>query len=222
MKRFLWLICLYTHISFALPIGFVHLKYIDPSIIQDIRYYSTNNFVGDPLPGYKKPTCILTRETAFALAKIQQTLNRYHLGLKVFDCYRPQRAVNEFISWSKDPNDERQKSDYYPRVNKSDLFRLNYIAAKSGHSRGSTVDLTIVSFHKGKEPHELNMGTHFDYLDPASHPSSMEVSGHAYHNRMKLSEMMVEAGFVPLSTEWWHFTLVKEPHPNDYFDFIVE
>lgn len=208
--------------SFALPPGFVHLKYIDPTIIQDIRYDSNNNFVGKPLKGYRAATCILTRDAAFALARLQQSLSRYNLGIKVFDCYRPQQAVDQFVAWAADPQDQRNKNEYYPNVEKENLFRLDYISAHSGHTRGSTVDLTIVSFKKPHKPVELNMGTRFDFLDPSSHPDATTVSENAQHNRHQLQRMMEEAGFTPLRTEWWHFTLEDEPNKDVYYDFPVE
>lgn len=205
---------------FALPKGFIHLKYVDPTIIQEIRYYSKNNFMGKRIDGYEAPTCILTREAAFALVRIQQELNRHDLGLKVFDCYRPQTAVDQFQAWSKDPEQQEMKKYFYPNVDKADLFKLNYVAAKSGHTRGSTVDLTVVKYKKGKAI-ELDMGTPWDFLDPASHPSSDAVSQIAQHNRKQLQYIMEQEGFAPLSTEWWHFSLVSEVNTDTYYDFPV-
>lgn len=206
---------------FALPNGFVYLKDVDPSIIQDIRYYTNNNFVGHPIAGYDAPQCILTKKAALKLAKIQQKLKLQSLSLKVFDCYRPQMAVNQFISWSKDPLDQKMKSDYYPNVNKEDFFKLDYVAAKSGHTRGSTVDLTIVHLSDEESPIELKMGTHFDYLDPASHPLQPNLSETARRNQLFLRNVMFQAGFKPILTEWWHFTLKDEPYPDTYFNFPV-
>lgn len=206
--------------AFSLPKGFIHLKYVDPTIIQEIRYYSSNNFVGKRIDGYQAPTCILTREAAFALVRLQQELNRHDLGLKVFDCYRPQTAVNQFQVWSQNIEQQEMKQQFYPNVNKADLFKLNYIAARSGHTRGSTVDLTVVKFKKGK-PIELDMGTPWDFLDPTSHPSSDQVSQVAQHNRKQLQYMMEQAGFAPLSTEWWHFTMINEVNSDTYYDFPV-
>jgi len=207
---------------YALPRGFVYLKNIDPSIIQDIRYHSSNNFVGRPIKGYQASQCILTDVAADALYRVQQILLLQNMSLKVFDCYRPQTAVNDFIKWSQDPRDQRMKSDYYPLVNKADFFRLNYVAAQSGHTRGSTVDLTIVRLQpNGKPPLELPMGTHWDFMDERSHYASAAIQGEARENRAYLQKLMVQAGFEPYPEEWWHFTLKHEPHSETYFDFPV-
>lgn len=222
LKDFLKIGCLFflSANSFALPKGFIHLKYVDPSIIQEIRYFSKNNFIGKRIDGYEAPTCILRREAAFALVRLQQELNRHNLGLKIYDCYRPQRAVDQFHAWSKDPEQQEMKQYFYPNINKADLFKLNYIAVRSGHTRGSTVDLTIVKYKNGKAI-EFDMGTPWDFLDPSSHPSSEAVSQIAQHNRKQLQYLMEQAGFAPLSTEWWHFTLINEDNTDNYFDFVV-
>jgi len=207
----------------ALPKGFVYLKDVDPTIIQDMRYATDNNFIGRPIKGYHAPQCILTREAARALSKLQQQLRQQSLGLKVFDCYRPETAVKDFVAWSQDFTDQKMKQDYYPNINKSDVFKLNYVAEKSGHSRGSTVDLTIVhlQLHSIKDPVEIEMGTHFDFLDKTSHPLAENVTRKAHYNRLLLQHLMQEHGFKPIDTEWWHFTLVDEPFPDTYFDFSV-
>lgn len=204
-----------------LPHGFIYLNDIAPSIQQDIRYATSNNFIGERLPGYESPVCILTEPTAHALLKIQQELNQQGLGLKVFDGYRPQRTVNEFIRWSNDSHDQKMKSEYYPNVNKADFFKLGYVAEKSGHTRGSTVDLTIIDLNTNQE---LDMGTPFDYMDVLSHPFNQSITAKQYQNRQLLNRMMSTHGFIPLNqqdTEWWHFTLRDELFPDTYFNFPV-
>lgn len=205
-----------------LPNGFVYLKNIVPSIQQDIRYATSDNFIGRPLPGYVDPVCILTKPTAEALKKVQAELNKQGLGLKVFDGYRPQMTVDEFGRWSRDAHDQVMKKEYYPNVNKADFFKLGYVAAKSGHTRGSTVDLTIIDL---KTQHELDMGTHFDFMDELSHPFNHGVTTQQYQNRQFLNSVMAKHGFVALdvhSTEWWHFTLKNEPFPHTYFNFPIQ
>ncbi|EDP46642.1 M15 family metallopeptidase [Rickettsiella grylli] len=197
---------------------FVYARAIIPRLQQDIRYCGMHNFVGHPIDGYKRPVCILTRAAAQALLNVQIALNKKNLGLLVYDCYRPQRAVNEFIQWSQ-TRDQRMKSRFYPRIDKSRLFQLNYIAPRSGHSRGSTVDLTILDLGTLDV---LDMGTPFDYLDPLSHPNNRNITNAAFHNRMLLRQLMIQFGFRPLTTEWWHFTLNHEPYPHTYFNFDVK
>lgn len=205
-----------------LPKNFVHLKDFASSIQQDIRYFTHNNFIGNPLPGYEDSVCILTQPTAEALSKIQNELNNKNLGLKVFDGYRPQMTVDEFVRWSQDINDQKMKATYYPNVNKVDFFKLNYLAAKSGHTRGSTVDLTIIDL---KTHQELDMGTHFDFMDELSNPFNQSVTRKQYENRQLLGQAMAKYGFIPHNekdTEWWHFTLQNEPFPNTYFNFPIK
>jgi D-alanyl-D-alanine dipeptidase len=218
-KRFIFLFILMTTTqALALPSSFVYLKEIAPSIEEDLRYYTAYNFIGRPIQGYEKPRCILTKVAAEALLKIQNKLSQQGLGLKVFDCYRPQMAVNDFIQWSKDVSDQKMKADYYPRVNKADFFKLGYVAARSGHSRGSTVDLTIIDKHTQKA---LDMGTSFDFMDERSHPFSSEILPLQARNRRLLRKLMIENGFVPFSTEWWHFTFKNEPYLQTFFNFPV-
>lgn len=204
-----------------LPKDFVYLQDIAPSIKQEIKYYTNDNFTGRPIPGYKNPVCILTRPTAEALLKVEQELNQTGLGLKVFDGYRPQTAVNEFVRWSQDKDDQIMKANFYPNVNKADFFKLRYVAEQSGHTRGSTVDLTIIELKTQKE---LDMGTHFDFMDELSHPFNPAVGPTPSHNRQLLNQIMSKHGFIPLGpedTEWWHFTLKDEPFPTTYFNFPV-
>lgn len=204
-----------------LPKNFVHLKDVDASIMQDLKYLTNDNFIGRPIAGYQTDSCVLTLEAANALAALQTKLLTRSLSLKVFDGYRPQRAVDDFIAWSKRADDQLMKSEYYPNVDKADLFKLGYLAEKSSHSRGSTVDLTLVELFDDKPPRELNMGTQFDFLDEMSHPLVAEVSPEEKENRLLLRSLMEEVGFQGIRTEWWHFTLRDEPFPDTYFDFIV-
>jgi D-alanyl-D-alanine dipeptidase len=201
------------------PDNFVYVTEIIPNIKQDIRYFGNNNFVGRPITGYEKPVCILTSAATHALLKVQTALNKQNLGLLVYDCYRSQMAVNDFILWSQTTGDQKMKNLFYPYIDKSNLFKLNYIARRSGHTRGSTVDLTIVDF---KNNQVLDMGTPFDYLDPLSHPDNRDITEEQFKNRMLLRSLMIKSGFMPIKTEWWHFTLRNEPYKNTYFNFFVE
>ena len=184
----------------------------------DARYHGVDNFVGESIDGYREPVVLLTREAATALLAAQRSLAASGLAFKIFDGYRPQRAVDHFVRWARDLDDVRQKQRYYPHVAKANLFRDGYIAQRSGHSRGSTVDLTLVTATTGEE---LPMGTRWDFFDPASWPSSRAVGVAQQRNRARLRAVMVEHGFRPLREEWWHFTLDPEPYPDTYFDFEV-
>jgi zinc D-Ala-D-Ala dipeptidase len=215
---YLLLFCTMNTYASVKPDDFVYLKNWAPTIQEDMRYYTANNFIGRPIHGYEKPVCILTKQAANALIKVQNALNEKNLGLKVFDCYRPQMAVDDFIQWSQNPDDQKMKEAYYPRIDKADLFKLHYIASQSGHTRGSTVDLTIIDL-KNKTP--LDMGTTFDFLDPLSHPSNRDITAIQFKNRMLLQKTMLKFGFMPIKTEWWHFTLRNEPYPDTYFNFPV-
>ncbi len=203
------------------PDGFVDIQRAVPGVVVDLRYFSEDNFVGQPIDGYQSDTCYVTRQAADALAAVQADLAAFGLSLKVFDAYRPQRAVDHFVRWAEDLDDTKMKAAYYPGVAKAHLFRDGYIAARSGHSRGSTVDLTLVSLDSG-QPVELDMGTGWDFFGPESWPSSTAVTPQQRANRMLLQLLMVKHGFKPLAEEWWHFTLVDEPFPETYFDFVVE
>lgn len=200
------------------PAGFVDAAQIVPGLRVDMRYTSARNFVGRPIDGYEAPVCVLTREAAEALARAQAALAPRGLGLKVFDCYRPQRAVAHFARWAADLSDQGTKAEFYPNVDKSRLFELGYIAERSGHSRGSTLDLTIIDLATGAE---LDMGTPFDLFDTRSWPTDETVSPEARANRLMLQNLMRAHGFRSLREEWWHFTLEGEPHPETYFDFVV-
>lgn len=200
------------------PLGFVDLKKTDSSLVIELRYYDKNNFIGQRIDGYEAPVCYVSTSAAESLKAVQLELLSFGLGLKVFDAYRPQRAVNHFVRWAKDLNDTKMKEIYYPDVQKSDLFEKGYIAEHSGHSRGSTVDVTLIDLETGKE---LDMGTGFDFFSPISWPTSMAVTVQQRTNRLLLRSIMLRHGFRPLQEEWWHFTLENEPYPTTYFDFPV-
>ena len=206
----------------ALPDGFVYVDAVIPDIRLELRYYTTDNFVGERIDGYLQPRCILTRKAAEALKKVQADLKPFGLGLKVYDAYRPQRAVDHFVRWAKDPNDTRMKSKYYPDVPKENLFKEKYIMEKSSHSRGSTVDLTIVALDAKEEGKELDMGSGFDFFSPKSWPTDSSMSASRRAHRLLLQTLMTKHGFKPYPEEWWHFTLKDEPFPETYFDFPVQ
>jgi len=195
------------------PHRFVSVADVDPSIHVEIRYAGAHNFMGRPIPGYRAPKCLLTEPAARALVEVQKELATQHRTLRVYDCYRPQKAVDAFVVWARDPNDVRMKSEFYPKVDKSELFAKGYIAEKSGHSRGSTLDVTI---------EDMDFGTPYDFFDPLAHTLSPDVSPAQHANRILFKELMEKHGFKGLREEWWHFTLVNEPYPNTYFDDNVE
>jgi len=203
----------------TLPDGFVYAKEVIPNLRTDLRYYSSNNFVGTPINGYIRPKCILTKEAAAALKKVQDEFERLGFGLLIFDAYRPQTAVNHFVRWSKDSTDIKMKEKFYPNVDKKDLFNEGYISSKSGHSRGSTIDVTIVSLRTG---HILDLGGSYDFFDKRSWIDYKNITKNQRAIRLMLQRRMVKHGFKPYEKEWWHFTLAKEPYPNKYFDFPVE
>lgn len=198
--------------------GFIDAAAAVPGLVVDMRYYGSENFVGRRIAGYEAPVCLLTKATVAALAKTQAQLGAFGLGLKVYDCYRPKRAVADFAAWAKDLGDTKRKAEQYPSVDKSKLFELGYIAERSGHSRGSTVDLTLVDLRSGAE---IDMGSGYDLFDPVSWPSDQTVGPTARAHRMLLQDVMLSSGFKPLKEEWWHFTLKDEPYPETYFDFVV-
>lgn len=236
-------ILLISYQSYAdLPKGFVYLKDVDATILQEMRYAGNHNFVGRPIKNYEAATCILTTEAALALKNIQTQLRKQNLSLKLYDCYRPAAAVTDFVTWSKQPSDQKMKKEFYPRVDKRLLFKEGYVAMHSGHSRGSTVDLTIVdarhlqqATYKEGQPlqhcyapfnvrfkdNSIEMGTGYDCLDPTAFPSNRQVGQQAYANRLLLRNIMMKYGFEPYEKEWWHFSLKDEPFPNQYFDFPV-
>lgn len=199
--------------------NFVLLAEAVPDVIQEIRYYSTYNFVGDRIDGYEEPCALLTKEAAAALKEVSDDVIAQGYRLKVYDAYRPQMAVDHFVRWAEDLEDARMKPYFYPELDKSVLFDQGYIAAKSGHSRGSTVDLTLFDMETEKE---VDMGGTFDYFGELSHPDYVgELTEEQLANRTILREAMMRHGFQPLDTEWWHFTLKEEPYPDTYFKFTV-
>ena len=198
--------------------GFVLLTDAVPDAILEIRYYSTYNFVGDRIDGYEQPTALLTREAALALREVSDDLVQRGYRLKIFDAYRPQKAVSHFVRWAQDTADVRMKPYFYPDLEKDTLFPLGYIAEHSGHSRGSTVDLTLFDMTAEKE---VDMGGTFDFFGELSHPDYTGITEEQYASRMLLREVMMAHGFRPLQEEWWHFTLENEPYPDTYFTFPV-
>lgn len=239
----LLLMCVLTACRTAAPApapdGFVHLAEAVPDAILEIRYYSTYNFVGDRVDGYEQPVALLTREAAEALKAASDELVGMGYRLKIYDAYRPQRAVAHFVRWAAATDDTRMKAFFYPDLDKSVLFDQGYIAGKSGHSRGSTVDLTLFDMATGRE---VDMGGTFDWFGIESHPdwcgdpvtqeytgefpgdtppSGGRINAVQFRNRMLLRSVMMRHGFKPLDEEWWHFTLVDEPCPDTYFDYPV-
>ena len=227
----------------APPGAFVSLHDVDPSIVIEMRYFTPHDFMGRRVPGYHENVCLLTRPAAEALEQAQAAVRAEGYTLKVYDCYRPQRSVDSFVAWAKDLKDRRMKAEFYPRVRKQVLFKEGYIAAQSGHSRGSTMDLTLVKlparrqerYHRGDRlrdcalparrrfrDNSINMGTGYDCFDPLAHPFNARIRGKQRRNRLALREPMIRAGFKGLATEWWHFTLRDEPYPDTFFDFPME
>jgi D-alanyl-D-alanine dipeptidase len=203
----------------GLPPGFVRVTDVAPEVLLDIRYYSAFNFVGTRVDGYLAPVAILSRPAAEALARAAEAARGRGLVLRIFDAYRPQAAVNHFVRWAEDAADQKNKAFFYPDVDKSRLFELQYIAAKSGHSRGSTVDLTLVSRATGAE---LDMGSPFDFFGEISHHGTPRITREQTANRNLLKSVMENAGFRPYPEEWWHYTLADEPYPDSYFTFPAQ
>jgi zinc D-Ala-D-Ala dipeptidase len=200
------------------PETFVDAAVVAHGLLVEARYATAHNFVGAPINGYDRPICYLTKPAASALALVVIDLEVKGLTLKAYDCYRPERAVAHFVHWARDLRDQKMKTEFYPHVDKSTLFRDGYIASRSGHSRGSTIDLTLARRDNG-EP--LDMGTPFDFFSPRSSPSDRQISADAQKNRALLAQAMAHRGFRPYEKEWWHFTLRHEPYPETYFDFPV-
>lgn len=226
----------------AAPPVFVALDEVDPTILHDIRYTTRHNFVGRRIHAYRDPVCILTRPAAEALARAQSAAVARGYSLKVYDCYRPQTAVDDFVGWAERLRDDRMKAEFYPDVEKSALFEDGYIAARSGHSRGSTVDLTLVELPAARQPRwrpsdglvpcyapyeerfpdsSVDMGTGYDCFDTLSNTADPRVRGEARENRALLTSLLETAGFTNYANEWWHYTLADEPFPDRYFDFPV-
>ena len=198
--------------------GFVLLSDFVPSIVQEIRYFSTFNFIGDRIDGYEEPVALLTKEAARALKTVANEAMVMGYRLKVYDAYRPACAVKHFVLWGIEDQDIRMKPYFYPELEKQELFAKGYIAKQSGHSRGSTIDLTLFDMKTGKE---VDMGGPFDYFGELSHPDFKGITDAQYNNRMRLRSLMTRNGFVPIDCEWWHFTLKDEPYPDTYFEFPV-
>ncbi len=190
-----------------------------PAILRDIRYAGSNNFVGRPVAGYGAARCWLTPQAAAALEAVARDLRPRGLGLLVHDCYRPERAVKDFVAWANDPADDKMKRDFYPALAKRDLLPGGYIAERSSHSRGSTVDVTLVTLPAGTP---VDMGTPYDYFDPRAATDSATVPAEARHKRATLRDAMAKRGFENLPVEWWHYTLRDEPFPDTYFDVPIE
>ena len=208
--------------AFAQPASFVDAASVVPGLAVEMRYFGSHNFVGTRIDGYEAPRCLMARQAAVALARVERDLAARGLGLKAFDCYRPARAVAHFVRWAGALGDLKTKAEFYPRMDKRNLFKDGYIASRSGHSRGATVDLTLVRFDDGGElGGELDMGTPFDFFGPQSWPSYPGISDEARRNRTLLAEAMRRGGFRPYAREWWHFTLAREPFPGTYFDLPV-
>lgn len=225
-----------------MPDDFVDIKDVIPAIALDIRYYTPHNFVGEKIDGYNAAKCFLTKPAALALNDIEEELNEYSLSLKLYDCYRPQRAVNQFIKWAENPDDTKMKREFYPDIDKQNLFNQDYIAKKSAHSRGSTVDVTIVpiptppeeKYVKGQDLHpcywprekrfndnSIDMGTGIDCFSELAHTDSKQINVQQRVNRLALKSIMEKYGFISLESEWWHYTLENEPYPDTYFDFVI-
>lgn len=198
--------------------GFVNIADEIPDVTLEIRYYSLFNFIGERIRGYEEPLALLSREACAALKKADADFRGQGYGLKIYDAYRPQSAVDHFVQWAEDLGDTRMKASFYPDVDKKDLFAKGYIAARSGHSRGSTVDLTLIDLKTGED---VDMGGSFDWFGELSHPSFRKITDEQYRNRMFLRDGMMKHGFVPIEEEWWHFTLKDEPYPDTYFTFPV-
>ena len=238
-------ILFFPSIMFAnnLPKDLVYLHDIDPTILQDIRYFGEHNFLGRKVRGYDAAQCILTKQAAKALHQVQLELKKQSLALKVYDCYRPQMAVDDFINWCHVEGQQQMKDEFYPRLTKEDFLKLGYVASKSGHTRASTVDLTIVplptpaqaDYQVGQKlvacyapyaerfrDNGIDMGTGYDCMDELAHPLNKEVGEKAYQNRMILRSFMLAQGFLPYEQEWWHFTLKDEPYKDTYFNFPIK
>ena len=220
MKQYLSFILIANILYAKEPLkNFVFIKDKIPNIELDMRYFGEDNFIGKPIDGYLTYNAILTKKATKALNKVQKELNSFGMGLKIFDAYRPQKAVDHFVRWGLDLEDRVMKNKYYPTVDKKNLFKEGYIAKKSSHSRGSTVDLTIIDL-SSKE--ELDMGSCFDFFSKQSWVRYSKITAQQRANRMLLNGVMLRYGFKSYAQEWWHFTLRDEPFKNRYFDFNID
>ncbi|MEP5338502.1 MAG: M15 family metallopeptidase [Algibacter sp.] len=221
MKNYitLFILCL-GFISFGqLPKGFVYVKDSIPTLDIELRYFTSNNFVGTLIDGYQSNRLILTAEATQALKNVQTELEDHNLCLKVYDGYRPQKAVNHFMRWANDLNDTINKLVFYPDVDKKNLFKEEYIASRSGHSKGSTLDLTIIDGETGKP---IDMGSDYDFFGQESWVNSQKITDKQKSNRQLLQSIMIKHGFKNYPKEWWHFTLNDEPFPTTYFNFDIK
>ena len=206
----------------ATKAGLVDISELVPNITLDMRYAGTNNFVGRPIDGYSAARCLLKSPVAHALADVERELRRHSLRLKIFDCYRPARAVRHFVRWANDARDQKTKPRYYPNLDKSELLG-NYIAPVSGHSRGATVDLTLQQCdHRATACRTLDMGTDFDFFDPRAHTDSAQISAAQRSNRHRLRQAMHAAGFQNYTMEWWHYRFEPEPSAGIFYDVPIE
>lgn len=219
MKHLIFTFLISINISAQLPEGFVYVQDEIPNIQIELRYFSDNNFVGEQIDGYQKEVLILSKEATDALKLVQVELNKKGLALKIFDGYRPQRAVNHFYKWALDVNDTLMKQQFYPNELKKDLFKNGYISTKSGHTRGSTLDVTLIDFKTGTA---LDMGYPYDFFGKESWVTFDNLTIKQKWNRNQLQEVMLKHGFKNYLQEWWHFTLINEPFPETYFDFVVK
>lgn len=199
--------------------GFVAITDVVPDVILEIRYFGTYNFVGTRIDGYKAPVALLTKVAADSLRAVSEDVMKLGYRIKIYDAYRPQCAVDHFVRWAADVADTTMRRYFYPNVDKSLLFEQEYIMEKSGHTRGSTLDLTLFDMSTEKE---LDMGGTFDWFGEESHPDYTGITPQQYANRMILRDAMLRHGFKPLDSEWWHFTLKDEPYPDTYFTFPVQ
>lgn len=200
------------------PAGFVVVADHVPGVIQEIRYHTSYNFIGERIDGYEEPVALLTAEAARALSSVAKEAMVQGYRLKIYDTYRPACAVKHFVLWGIEDQDIRMKPYFYPDLMKQELFSKGYIASRSSHSRGSTVDLTLFDMSTGKE---VDMGSPFDFFGEVSHPDYRGITEEQYENRMTLRNLMLRNGFEPIDCEWWHFTLKDEPYPDTYFEFPV-
>ena len=231
-----------AHSPQSLPEGFVYLSDIDPTILQEVRYAGHHNFIGRPIAGYVAPVIITLDSIGVALKTIQAEIKPFNLTLKVYDAYRPQDAVDSFVKWAEDLSDQTMKAEFYPAIDKKDVFDLGYLGRRSAHTRGSAVDLTLVPLPVPNQPtwklgdpsvdgrlpvgkrfadNSIDMGTSFDCLDELSHPYNPTLPPEVRANRLLLSTLMTKHGFIPYSKEWWHFNIKDEPYPETYFNFPV-
>ena len=198
--------------------GFVLLRDVIPDLIEDMRYFTDFNFIGERIDGYEEGCAVLTEQAAKALGTVAGELRKKGYLLKIFDAYRPQCAVDHFVRWASDPDDVRMKEFFYPDIDKKDVIPLGYVAEYSSHTRGSTADLTLYDISEGRE---ADMGSSFDFFGRISHPDCRDITEEQYENRMILREAMIRGGFEPYEREWWHFSLKDEPYPDTYFTFPV-